>query len=359
MGNLAAARPHVSVLGDLAGRKSTRRRAASSGFAVVTHMASLEGNWKGGRESNDRGLELTPLNPSHLWTRAIFEHQTGDSAEGDVYLDRLLEAARLPGPEQSMARGMAAAAAVVARITGEPKRLDMAEAAAEAVRSEKTVSPLFAQRSTAGLALLAVQKGGQSAAAEYYAALLDKLNTMIYTVISAGRLLGLLSQTMGNEEQAVRHFEDALAFCRQAGFRPELAWTGCDYADLLMAGLSGPSTNSGRTDGGGRAKAMTLLEESLTISTQLGMRPLMERVIERQEQARSQPEPAHAYPGGLTEREVEVLRLIAAGKTNFEIAEELVIAEGTARRHVANIYEKIGAANRVEAAAYAAQYGLV
>ena len=50
-----------------------------------------------------------------------------------------------------------------------------------------------------------------------------------------------------------------------------------------MAGLSGPSTNSGRTDGGGRAKAMTLLEESLTISTQLGMRPLMERVLSRRE----------------------------------------------------------------------------
>ncbi len=65
---------------------------------------------------------------------------------------------------------------------------------------------------------------------------------------------------------------------------------------------------------------------------------------------------APAYPSGLTEREVEVLRLIAA---NLEIAEELVIAEGTARRHVANIYEKIGAANRVEAASYAAREGLM
>ena len=50
---------------------------------------------------------------------------------------------------------------------------------------------------------------------------------------------------------------------------------------------------------------------------------------------------------------MEVLRLIAAGKTNLEIAEELVIAESTARRHVANIYEKIGAANRAEATRYA------
>ncbi len=97
----------------------------------------------------------------------------------------------------------------------------------------------------------------------------------------------------------------------------------------------------------------------MVISTELGMRPLVERVTKRLKQVQALPADAPAYPGGLTEREVEVLRLIAAGKTNLEIAEELVIAEGTARRHVANIYEKIGAANRVEAATYAAREGLV
>ena len=167
-------------------------------------------------------------------------------------------------------------------------------------------------------------------------------------VSSVDRLLGLLSQTMGDLDQAATHFEDALAFCRKAGYRPELAWSCCDYSDALRE----------RNDVGDRAKAMDLLDESLAISTDLGMRPLMERVTERLERVQAQPYAAPTYPGGLTEREVEVLRLIAAGKTNLEIAEELVIAEGTARRHVANIYEKIGAANRVEAASYASQQGL-
>ena len=89
------------------------------------------------------------------------------------------------------------------------------------------------------------------------------------------------------------------------------------------------------------------------------MPPLMERVNERLEQIKSQPAIAPTYRGGLTEREVEVLRLIASGKTNLEIAEELFIAEGTARRHVANIYEKIGAANRVEATVYAGEHDLL
>jgi len=55
---------------------------------------------------------------------------------------------------------------------------------------------------------------------------------------------------------------------------------------------------------------------------------------------------------------VGVLRLIVGDKTNLEIAKELVIAEATAKRHLANIYEKIGALNRVEAASNAAQHEL-
>jgi NarL family two-component system response regulator LiaR len=52
------------------------------------------------------------------------------------------------------------------------------------------------------------------------------------------------------------------------------------------------------------------------------------------------------------------LRLLAAGRRNQEIAEELVISINTANRHVSNIYAKIGAANRAEAATYAAQHGI-
>ena len=86
-------------------------------------------------------------------------------------------------------------------------------------------------------------------------------------------LLGLLAQTMGSPDLAAAHFEDALAFCRKAGYRPELAWTCCDYADTLRE-RNGPDDS---------AKAMTLLDESLAISSELAMRPLMERVLSRRE----------------------------------------------------------------------------
>ena len=66
-----------------------------------------------------------------------------------------------------------------------------------------------------------------------------------------------------------------------------------------------------------------------------------------------------ASPGGLSQREVEVLRLVAAGKSNPQIAGELVISLNTVQRHVSNILGKTGLANRTEAAIYARDRGLL
>ena len=104
--------------------------------------------------------------------------------------------------------------------------------------------------------------------------------------------------------------------------------------------------------------AKTMLKESLSISTDLGMLPLIDRVVALQDQVESQPTKAPAYPDGLSLREVEVLRLIAAGKTDREIGDELFISARTVNHHVGNILNKTNTANRAEAAAYAATNGL-
>ncbi len=67
---------------------------------------------------------------------------------------------------------------------------------------------------------------------------------------------------------------------------------------------------------------------------------------------------APVYPDALTEREVEVLRLIAAGKSNREIADELVLSLRTVERHITNIYGKIGAHGKADATRYALEHGL-
>jgi DNA-binding CsgD family transcriptional regulator len=220
--------------------------------------------------------------------------------------------------------------------------LDLAENHAKAVLSEKADWRLGKAMARAGLGLISVCKADSHAAREHYDALKGMRGTIYYGIIADDRLLGILAHTMGELNQAVAHFEGALAFCRR-GYWPELAWTCHDYAKTLLQRKT-PSDHAMATD---------LLDESLSLSRQLGMKLLMERVISLQGRVRSHPVGSPAYPGGLTERQVEVLQLISQGKTNREIARELMLSERTVQRHIADIYAKISARNRADATAFA------
>ena len=69
--------------------------------------------------------------------------------------------------------------------------------------------------------------------------------------------------------------------------------------------------------------------------------------------------PPPARPGDLSSREIEVLRLIAQGASNREIAEALVISEGTVKNHISNILGRLGLRDRTQAALYARENGLL
>jgi DNA-binding NarL/FixJ family response regulator len=89
------------------------------------------------------------------------------------------------------------------------------------------------------------------------------------------------------------------------------------------------------------------------------------RLIERALRSGSMHQRSHApetgagsYPDGLTQREAEVLREIAAGLSNREIAERLVISEATVKTHVNNIFSKANLRDRAQAVVYAVHHGL-
>jgi DNA-binding NarL/FixJ family response regulator len=79
------------------------------------------------------------------------------------------------------------------------------------------------------------------------------------------------------------------------------------------------------------------------------------------DEAAGEVEPAPAGEGAarLTSREREILALLVAGKSNREIAEELVLGERTVARHIANMYEKAGVHGRAEITAYALRHRIV
>ena len=77
--------------------------------------------------------------------------------------------------------------------------------------------------------------------------------------------------------------------------------------------------------------------------------------------ARRDPAPRsrQARPGGLSRREIEVLRLVADGRTAGEIATQLFISSRTAEHHIQNIYTKIGVSSRAAAARWAVKHQVV
>ena len=94
------------------------------------------------------------------------------------------------------------------------------------------------------------------------------------------------------------------------------------------------------------------IETARRLFKQLDAEPWLARIAEPSDRAR---QPA----GSLSEREAQVLRLLAAGKTNHAIADELFISERTVARHVSNIFDKLGVANRAGATAWAFQHNLL
>ena len=170
---------------------------------------------------------------------------------------------------------------------------------------------------------------------------------------SAGRYLGMLAAVMSDWSGAERHFRDALEMDSRMGARTWLAHSQHEYARML---LSRPREYGESTDWN---KAASLLEMALVTARESGMHSLtrqVEALKQRQDPSLSK---APAYPGGLTPREVEVLKLVATGKTDREVAEGLLISLSTASTHVRNILNKTGTANRTEAAAYAVRNRLI
>jgi DNA-binding CsgD family transcriptional regulator/tetratricopeptide (TPR) repeat protein len=153
------------------------------------------------------------------------------------------------------------------------------------------------------------------------------------------RYLGMLAATLGDSDGATHHFEAALSLNRRIGASTWLAHTAYEYGRVLLG--------QGDSERGGQ-----LLTEAALLAETVGMPTLLARV------RALTPTSISPLPDGLSARELEVLRLVASGRSNREVGAALFISEHTAASHVRSILRKTACANRTEATAYAYRRGL-
>jgi LuxR family maltose regulon positive regulatory protein len=164
------------------------------------------------------------------------------------------------------------------------------------------------------------------------------------SIIEIQALRALALAAHGDHADAIGALAEALTLARRHGYVRILADEGAPMRALLAqlsAARPGQQHAAGRIDPG-------YLAALLRACGQAGA---------------ALPRRAAATPPGLAEpltgRELEVLRLIAAGKSNQRIAHDLVVALDTVKKHVTHVLGKLGAANRTEAVARARQLGLI
>jgi DNA-binding NarL/FixJ family response regulator len=165
--------------------------------------------------------------------------------------------------------------------------------------------------------------------------------------------LGEAALLDGEAAEAAAQFERATALLAEVGAPFERAESQRRGAAALVAA-------------GRREDAIALLVSAHRSARRLGARPLVKRLGEDLAALGERPErrlgriaAAQLANGGLTHRELEVVRLVAVGQTNREIARELFLSPRTVDTHVQNIRTKLGCRSRADAARRAAELGLV
>ncbi len=167
-----------------------------------------------------------------------------------------------------------------------------------------------------------------------------------YWLGSLDRFRGLLALRLGLLDEAERHFGTGSEWCEREGCPVELG--------LQLQGLAEVAERRGDV-----GQAIEHLDRAGELFERHGARLYLDQVHAKLATLPVTGSPRSRFSCGLTRREVEVLQHIAAGKTNPQIADSLFVSSRTVERHIQNIYNKVGVHNRVEAANWARENGIV
>jgi DNA-binding CsgD family transcriptional regulator len=205
----------------------------------------------------------------------------------------------------------------------------------------ETTEPLYRARllpAEAEIAVAVQDLAEARRAADELSAIAGNYEGIMLRAIAA-HVQGMVSLAEGDAQTALVSLRASRATWQELDAPYEIARAG------VLLGLACRSL-------GDEDSALLELEGAATTFEQLGALPDLARV-----EALARPQLSDTY--GLTSRELEVLRLVAAGKTNRDIAADLVISEHTVARHVQNIFTKLQVSSRTAATAFAFEHNLV
>ncbi|WP_430297154.1 helix-turn-helix transcriptional regulator [Sinomonas sp. B1-1] len=302
-----------------------------------SQVKMLDGDWSGALEEADRAVQrLLPADTGLAGYQLGEMHRlTGRFTDAEDAYRLANSAGRRPEPGLMLlrlAQGRADAAAVSARrlsleLTRRSERAEFLPAYVEVMAA---VGDIDAARAGAAEIAAMAERAGPSGGP---AAALSRARALTAE--------GTVCCAAGEAAQAVRSLRDA-----------SLAWhdLGMPYPEARVRATLGRCYAALGDD---EAAALEV-DAAREAFQRLGAQPDLAALPDAGRGWRRAPSPVP-----LTEREVEVVRLVAAGLTNRAIAKELVLSEKTVARHLANIYAKLGIASRAAATAYAYDHSLV
>jgi DNA-binding NarL/FixJ family response regulator len=297
-------------------------------------LLQIHGDWPQATSAVERAaalcerMESTPDLGAACYQRGELHRLQGRFEEAGECYRRAALAGRAPHPG-------------LARLRMAEGQLDAAEAAVRTMLAEVR-DPRARARVLGTCVEVLIARGdldGAGAAHEELARLAAEIDAPILHA-TAAQAQGAVALASGDAEAALPAFRQALA-----------VWLDVDapYDVATLRALAGLACRAIGDDEGARLE----LEAAQEAFERLGAAPDAARV------AALIGEPAVTASGPLTGREVEVMRLVATGRTNRAIASELAISEKTVARHLSNIFTKLDLPSRAAATAYAYEHKLI
>jgi DNA-binding CsgD family transcriptional regulator/tetratricopeptide (TPR) repeat protein len=348
----------------------TRQFGTFLAINVAESLFAL-GRWDESLELAERALELSPptLHQSGLQVRLAFVALARGQVEAAAEALSAARRAVADAPHQDQYHMPLAELAVRIRLAADGPAAGLDEAIAVTDRYDLSRAtpphgwPLAVTLAHADLTVLRYAADSQEEAlAERAVALLGRLRDLTAALPADGSLQRAYRLTFEAQVSAADRSSTAQAAWDEAARAWEALRRPYELAIALTfaaeAGLASPAGRPGRD----REAVGERLRRAAPLAARLEARPLADTITSLSRRAgvplgdKTQPRPDRL---GLTDREFEVLRLVAAGRSNRDIAADLFISAKTASVHVSNILAKLGAANRAEAAAIAHRHHMI